>query len=128
MPDSLAPAGCRDTFPDQSSLLSFSVAAIAPLVARLLVQAFGEGLREPVGESLGHDRVVVVVLRAEAVAELFQANAAGDRKGADAVGQPGLLRRDEVGERPARLAALAVRLLAQKVEASSSTVLRVSSV
>ena len=70
-----------------SSVRQIFVAAIAPLVAHALVQAFGEGFGEAVGEGLGHDGVVVVVLGAEAVAELLQADAAGDGEGADVVGQ-----------------------------------------
>ena len=104
------------------------VAAVAPLVADALVQALGEGFGEAVGEGLGHDGVVVVVLGAEAVAELLQADAGGDGEGADVIGQAGLLGRDEVGERAAGLAAFAVGLLAQEVEARRATCVRVSSV
>jgi hypothetical protein len=46
--------------------------AEAPLLADALVQTLGEGLGEAVGDRLGHDRVVVVVLRAEGVAQLLQ--------------------------------------------------------
>ena len=66
---------------------------------------------------LRHDGVVVVVLGPEAVAQLLQADAAGHREGADVVAQPGLLGRNEIGQRPAGLASLPIRLLAQKVEA-----------
>ena len=104
------------------------VAAVAPLVAHALVQALGEGFGEAVGEGLGHDGVVVVVLGAEAVAEFLEADAAGDGEGADVVGQAGFLRRDEVGERAAGLAAFPVGLLAQEVEARRAPWSRVSSV
>ncbi len=92
-------------------------AAVAPLLADALVQAFGKGFRQAVGDGLGHDGVVVVVLGAEAVAQLLKADAAGDREGADVVGQPGLFGRDEVDQRAARLAAFPVSLLTEKVEA-----------
>ncbi len=39
--------------------------AVAPDVAHHLVQVLGEGLGEPIGQRLGHDGVVVVVLRRE---------------------------------------------------------------
>ena len=80
------------------------------------MQAFGEGFGEAVGERFGHDRVVVVVVGSELVAQLLQADAAGYCERADVIGQPGFLWRDEVGERPARLAPFPVRLLAEKVE------------
>ena len=91
-------------------------AAVAPLIPHALVQALGKGFGQPIGEGLGHDRVVVVVLGAEAVAQFLQADAAGHREGANVIGQPGLFRRDEIGERPARLAAFAVGLLAKEME------------
>ena len=81
------------------------------------MQAFGEGFGEAIGDGLGHDGVVVVVLGPEAVAQFLEADAAGDGEGADVIGQAGLLRRDEVGERAAGLAAFAVGLLAEEVEA-----------
>ena len=101
---------------DQVRVAQVFAAAVAPFVAHALVQAFGEGLGQAVGERLGHDGVVVVVLGAESVAELLQADAGGHREGADVIGQAGLLRRDEIGQRAAGLAAFAVRLLAQEVE------------
>ena len=92
------------------------------------MQAFGEGFGQAIGDGLRHDRVVVVVLGAEAIAQLLQADAAGDREGADVVGQSGFLRRDEVGERAAGLAAFPVGLLAEEVEALRAPWSRVLSV
>ena len=80
------------------------------------MQAFGEGFGQAIGDGLRHDGVVVVVLGPEAVAQLLQADPAGHRESADVIGQPGFLGRDEVGERPARLAAFPVGLLAEEVE------------
>ena len=101
----------------RSSGVRFFVAAVAPFVADALVQALGEGFGEAIGDGFGHDGVVVVVVGAEAVAQFLQADPAGDGEGADVIGQAGFLRRDEVGERAAGLAAFAVGLLAEEVEA-----------
>ena len=46
------------------------LAGRVPLVARLLVQPFGERLGEPVRERAHHDRAVVVELGGETVREL----------------------------------------------------------
>ena len=51
------------------------------------MQAFGESFREAVGESLCHDRVIVVVLGPEPVAQLLQSDSAGHRERADMIGQ-----------------------------------------
>ena len=74
------------------------VAAVTPLLAHALVQALGEGFGQTVGQGFGHNRVVIVIFRAEAVAEVFQTDAAGDRESAEVIGQAGLFRGDEIGQ------------------------------
>ena len=69
-----------------------------PAAPHDVVQVFGEGLGEPVGQRLGHDRAVVVVLGREAVSELVRAGFDRQRPlGAAEIGQ-------ELGPRPARIA------------------------
>ena len=91
-------------------------ATVAPFIAYLFVQAFGEGFGETIGDRLCHDCVVVVVVGAEFVAELLQADSGGYRECSDVIGQTCFLRRDEIGERPAWLAAFPVGLLSKEVE------------
>ena len=91
-------------------------AAVAPFVADALMETFGKGFGEAIGEGLGHDGVVVVVRGTEAIAKLFEADAAGYGECADVIGQAGFLGRDKVRERAARLASLPVRLLTKKVK------------
>ena len=92
---------------------------IAPqLAAHALVHALGEGLGQPVGQRLQHDAAVVVGLVDMARERLGLADAGRDGEGADVVGEPGLLGRDEVGERRVGAVApvLARHLLAQRVQ------------
>ena len=87
-----------------------------PLVPRLLVQPLGERLGEPVGERAHHDRAVVVELGREAVRELLRpVDRDGER--AHVVGEPGLRRRDEVGERAVRPRVVVRGLLPEHREA-----------
>ena len=48
------------------------VAAETPFLAGLLVQHLGQGLGEPVGQGLAHDRVVVVVVALELLDQRLQ--------------------------------------------------------
>src|SRR5579859_2531075 len=81
------------------------------------MQAFGKSFGQTVCDGLGHDRVVVVVFGPEAVAQLLEADAAGNRESSDIVGKPGLPGGDKVAERPARLVTFPIRLLAEEVKA-----------
>src|SRR5277367_5311981 len=89
---------------------------ITPLLPHLFVKAFGESFRQPVSDGFRHDRVVVVVLGPELVAQLLQADSAGYGECTDMIGQSGFLRRDEVSERSARLTPFFVRLLAEEMK------------
>ena len=72
------------------------LATVAPLIPHLLVQAFSESFRQSISYSFGHDRVVVIMLGAESVAQLFQANSAGYRECTDVIRQRRFFGRDEV--------------------------------
>ena len=74
------------------------VRRVAPeLLADALVQRFGKGLGEAVGEGFDDDRGIVIVLPFEAFGDEVLLEARGDDEGADIVGDAH--RRDEVGER-----------------------------
>ncbi len=73
---------------------------VAPeLAAHALVHAFGERLREPIGQRLEHDARIVVVRLLEALEVRLDADARSDGERADVVAPARVLRRDEVGER-----------------------------
>src|SRR5206468_11770784 len=90
--------------------------AVAPLLARPLVQQLGEGLRQPVSQRLRHDRVVVVVLLLKTRADRFHTNAARDRERADVILEARGLRRDEIRQRVIELAVRLWRLLTECME------------
>ena len=99
-----------------SSLLSASSGRVTPvLAAHALVQVFGEGFRQPVGQRLQHDGRVIVVGALEFGELLLDAEARGHGEGADPVGYPGFLRRDIVGEALVGAARGLLVLLAQVV-------------
>ena len=71
----------------KSSLAQVLVLAIAPLAADPLVQQLGQRLGQPIGKRLGHDRVVIVVVRVEtAAAKSSGPEPAVTRKGAEIIG------------------------------------------
>src|SRR5262249_27317929 len=83
---------------DQILVGQFLAAAVTPFFTDSLVQIFGKSFRQAIGQGLRHDRVVVVVFRAESLADLLQADAAGDREGADVIWQPRFYGCDEIGQ------------------------------
>ena len=91
------------------------------------MQTFSESFCQAIGHGFRHDRIVVVMLSPEPVTQVLQTEPGGYREGTDVIGQAGLFRRDEVSQRPARLTAFPVSLLAEEVE-SSKTSLRLPSV
>ena len=81
--------------------------AIAEVFASLVVQVLRRGLGEAVGEGLGHDRVVVVVLPLELAGELVGAVPGGDDERAEVVDRAAVAgRRDVIGEREAHVLGL----------------------
>ena len=63
------------------------------------MHALGEGLGEPVGKRLRQDLGIVVIGAGEALGDGLLADAGGHREAADEIGEAGLARRDEIGER-----------------------------
>ena len=79
------------------------VGGVAPEVgAHALVQPLGEGLGEPVGQRLQHDRAVVVEVGGELLLLLVDAEAGGHREEADVVALARAFGRDEIGEAAVR--------------------------
>src|SRR5262249_3668398 len=104
------------TLLDQILGLQIFIPTVAPLLARALVQQFGEGFGQAVRQRLGHNRVVIVQVTLESGAELFEADARGDGEAADVIDPPALLRSDEVSQRLIVLAGTLFDLLSQRVE------------
>ena len=90
--------------------------SIAPVLAGDLVQSFGEGFGQPVGQGLGHDRVVIVVVGFELAHQFRHAMPGGDGERAQVVVPAAFQRGDEVGQGVIVLHPLALPLLAQGVE------------
>src|SRR5262249_37649048 len=63
---------------DQIGNAEFFVAAVTPFVAHLLMQAFGKGFGQAVGNSFRHDCTVVVMVRTKPITQIAQTNAGGD--------------------------------------------------
>jgi hypothetical protein len=87
---------------DQVLVAELLVGRVAPeLGAHALVQPLGEGLGQPVGQGLEHDRRVVVVVVGELLLLLLHAQARSHGEQADVVGRHAL-GRDEVGQAAVR--------------------------
>src|SRR5438128_10895523 len=80
------------------------------------MQKLGQCLSQAIGESLGHDRVVVVVLGFKAANQLICPVPCSDRKSAQIIGQTSGARRDIVGETTETRLAFTLPLLPQAVE------------
>ena len=76
---------------DEIRVAQTFITAVTPFASHPLVQAFGESFRQAIGEGLGHDRVVVVVLGPEPVAQFLQTDPAGYCERTDVIGQAGFL-------------------------------------
>ncbi len=90
---------------------------VAPFASRPAVQPLGEGLGQPVGQGLDHDRVVVVELGLEAAHDRIGAEPGGDRERADVVAHAARARGHEVGQAQTRIGVVVRPLLAQHREA-----------
>src|SRR5690606_36114345 len=100
-------------FLDQLFVAQLLVGLIAPVfLAHALVQPFGAGFGQAVGQCLDHDRVVVVAGVLIGLGHFFSANAGGADETADVIGDAAVLGRDEVGQAEVRLAVGLHRLLA----------------
>ena len=80
------------------------------------MQRFGGRFREPIGERLQQDVVVVVMRCLEALEMRFDTDAGGDREGADVIHLARVLRRDEIRQRIVWLPRGLGFLLAQVVQ------------
>ena len=80
------------------------------------MQVFRKGFSQTVRKRLGHDRVILIVVLFKTLRQFFGSMAGGYGKGADVIEPAAVTRRDEVGERQLRLAALTFFLLAQRVK------------
>ena len=82
-------AGCGANaailFFDQLVPRKLLVATVTPFFPNAFMQILGEGLGEAVGERLGHDGVVVVVVGLEFFDEFFEAVTGGDGEGAEVI-------------------------------------------
>ena len=71
---------------DQLFVAEVLVRRIAPVdLAHPLMQIFGKGFRQAVGNRLHHNLVVIIVLRFVGVGQRVFLKAAGHRKGADII-------------------------------------------
>ena len=86
------------TLADQLLDTQLLVVTIAKITAGLLVEQFGKGLGKAVGQRLGHDRAIVVMVAQELRTEGVEANAGRHGKGAKVVGTSALPRGNEVGQ------------------------------
>ena len=109
-------------------------AAESPLFADAFVQILGKRFRQPVGQRLGHDRVVIVMIGFEFFHQFVEAVAAGDGEGAEVISVSmcprrlagscartrrdagGTFRRNEIGQAPIGRAVRLFDLLPQEME------------
>ncbi len=99
-----------------SSVDEIFFAAVAPVDASLLVQIFGEGFGQAIGQGFGHDRVVIVVIFFVVRGQFVAAQAGGDGEGAEIIVAAAFGRGDEIGQREEFGLPLAFPLLPQEME------------
>ena len=105
------------------------VPGIAPeLAPHPLMHEFGKGFRQPVGQSLEHDGVVIVVLGFKGRNARVDANAGCHRKGAEVIAHAGTFRRHQIGETLIRLVRRLDHLLTQKMEGRNNLVARLAGI
>src|SRR6185369_8679170 len=82
-------ARCRPDPPifllDKIRVAQIFATTVTPFTPHSLVQAFGESFSQAIGQSLRHNRIVVVVLGPEPVAQFLQADPAGYCERADVI-------------------------------------------
>src|SRR5690606_25563447 len=101
---------------DQILVAQLFVRCVTPvLLAHLLVQPFGAGFGQAVGQRLGRNRVVVVAGVLLGLGHFLGADSGGADETADIVGEAAVLRGDEIGQGEVRLAVGLQGLLAQVV-------------
>ena len=103
-------------FVDQLFIGELLLAAIAPLLADLFVQALGEGLGQPIGQSFDQDRVVIVMIGHELGDELVNAVACRDGEGAEIILPAAVDRSDKISQSMKRRLAATFPLLPERVE------------
>ena len=102
---------------DQIVVTELLFNTIAPIVAGYLVKTLGEGFRQPVGQGLGHNRMVVVVVSFEAGGQFARADAGGHCESAQIVRSAGIEGGNIVGEGAEVVLPLSLPLLAKGVKA-----------
>ncbi len=103
-------------FLEQLVLRQLFLAAVSPVDPCLAVQHFGEGLGQAIGDRLGHDGQVIVVLRFELGDERIAANTRRHGERPEVIQAAAVERRDVVGERAEVGLPLALPLLSQHGE------------
>ena len=80
------------------------------------MQVFGKGFRQAIGQGFGHDRIVVVMIALEALAEILDSKACAHRKCAQEILQSWIDRSDEIGKWMIELARIFLHLLAKEMK------------
>ena len=101
---------------DQIFAGQFFAFAKPPRFARALVQIFGKGFGQTIGQCFGHDRVVIVMVPLELLAKFLDAKSRADGKGTEIIFQAGARGCDEIRKRVIELAVSFFDLLPQKMK------------
>ena len=101
---------------DQRVIVQAFIRGVAPeFLAHTRMQQFGKGLRQTVGQRLQHNGAVVIVLFFKCFHPRINADACGDCKAADIVGDTACFGRDKVSQTIVRDIGRLFGLLAQVV-------------